>query len=88
MWCRLKAEGLPWTQLMDESLLAAHADLGASAQDISQACAKAPLHPAMYQVRDLPVDQDNNPSQWSLFHLAPVQNHSSSHSSKSRASAD
>jgi hypothetical protein len=50
MWLKLFPAGLPWTQLMDASLLAAHAELGRSAQDVLAACRSTPLAPCMRQV--------------------------------------
>ncbi|BDA47728.1 probable pyridoxal phosphate phosphatase PHOSPHO2 [Coccomyxa sp. Obi] len=46
---RLKATGMPWTQLMDASLLAAHKELGRQQQDILEACVSAPFAACMRQ---------------------------------------
>ena len=47
---RLKAQGLPWTDLMDASMVALHEEHGCTAQDIKAACARVPMHPRMKQV--------------------------------------
>ncbi|KAK9814809.1 hypothetical protein WJX72_011889 [[Myrmecia] bisecta] len=49
-FCRLKATQLPWTQLMDAALGAAHAEHHATAASIRAACARTPLHQAMHEV--------------------------------------
>lgn len=36
---RLRAENLPWTDLMDRAMAAAHEEQGASAADVQAACA-------------------------------------------------
>ncbi|EIE23797.1 hypothetical protein COCSUDRAFT_41939 [Coccomyxa subellipsoidea C-169] len=46
---RLKATGMPWTQLMDISLLAAHEELGKGRQEILEACASVPFAACMQQ---------------------------------------
>lgn len=47
---RLKAQGLPWTDLMDASMVALHEEQGCTAKDIKAACARVPMHPRMKQV--------------------------------------
>lgn len=42
---RLRAENLPWTELMDKALLAAHKEHGATSAGVKAACAKVPMHP-------------------------------------------
>ena len=51
--CRLQTEGLPWTQLMDASLLAAHSKHEATAADIIAACQKIPMDGALQEVSPL-----------------------------------
>ena len=46
---RLRAEKLPWTELMDKAMLAAHDEQGATAADVQAACAKVPMHPHMQE---------------------------------------
>ncbi|CAL8471813.1 g11355 [Coccomyxa elongata] len=46
---RLKATGMPWTQLMDASLVTAHKELGRQQQDILEACASTPFAACMRQ---------------------------------------
>ena len=46
---RLRAEKLPWTELMDRAMLAAHEEYGATAADVQAACAKVPMHPHMQE---------------------------------------
>eukprot|EP00891_Asterochloris_glomerata_P002074 jgi/Astpho2/2074/Aster-x1034 len=47
---RLQTEGLPWTQLMDASLLAANSEHGATAADIIAACQRVPMDGALQEV--------------------------------------
>ena len=49
--CRLRAQGLPWTALMDATLQAAHRELGVQEGDVLAALARTPLHPAVAEVR-------------------------------------
>ena len=44
---RLKKQSLPWTELMDKALLAAHKERSATSADVKAACAKVPMHPQM-----------------------------------------
>ena len=43
-------QGLPWTQLMDASLQAAHEELGAAEADVRAAARSTPFHPALREV--------------------------------------
>ena len=47
---RLRAEKLPWTELMDRAMVAAHAEQGATQAEVQAACAKTPMHPRMKEV--------------------------------------
>ena len=51
--CRLQSEGLPWTELMDASLLAACSEHGATAADIIAACQRVPMDGALQEVSPL-----------------------------------
>ena len=46
---RLRAKQLPWTELMDKAMVAAHDEQGATAADVQAACAKVPMHPHMQE---------------------------------------
>lgn len=46
---RLRAEQLPWTEVMDKTMVAAHDEQGATAADVQAACAKVPMHPHMQE---------------------------------------
>lgn len=48
---RLKAQGLPWTELMDAAMVAVHSQQGRRAADIKAACVRVPMHPRMHEVR-------------------------------------
>lgn len=63
--CRLKKQKLPWTQLMDAALVAAHTQCGATPADVVAACHTVPLHPDMLQVHGMAC----------LFHLARYEVH-------------
>ncbi|DBA70351.1 TPA: hypothetical protein ACH3X2_011772 [Trebouxia sp. C0005] len=47
---RLKAQGLPWTELMDAAMVAVHSQQGRRAADIKAACVRVPMHPRMHEV--------------------------------------
>ena len=49
---RLRAEKLPWTELMHRAMAAAHEEHGASAADVQAACAKVPMHPHMQEASE------------------------------------
>lgn len=49
---RLRAEKLPWTDLMDRAMAAAHEARGATAADVQAACAKVPMHPRMQEASE------------------------------------
>lgn len=49
---RLRAEKLPWTELMDRAMTAAHEEQGATAADVQAACAKVPMHPRMQEASE------------------------------------
>ena len=51
--CRLQTEGLPWTELMDASLLAACSEHGVTATDIIAACQRVPMDGALQEVSPL-----------------------------------
>ena len=66
--CRLQIEGLPWTQLMDASLMAAYSEHGATAADIIAACKKVPMDGALQEVSPLAAAFMSLP-----LHLYPSQ---------------
>ncbi|KAK9905585.1 hypothetical protein WJX75_002525 [Coccomyxa subellipsoidea] len=76
---QLKATVMPWTELMDASLLAAHEKLGKHRQDIAEACASTPFAACMRQAVvdlaargcDLVIVSDAN----SFFIEAILQHH-------------
>jgi len=47
---RLKAQGLPWTELMDAAMVAVHSQQGSTAADIKAACVRVPMHHSMHEV--------------------------------------
>jgi hypothetical protein len=47
---RLKAQGLPWTELMDAAMVALHSQQGSTAADIKAVCVRAPMHHRMHEV--------------------------------------
>ena len=47
---RLKAQGLPWTELMDAAMVAVHSQQGRADVDIRAACVRAPMHHRMHEV--------------------------------------
>jgi hypothetical protein len=49
--CRLRAQGLPWTQLMDATLEQAASELGTTRRDIEAALHRIPLQPEILDVR-------------------------------------
>ncbi len=47
---RLKAQGLPWTEVMDAAMVAVHSQQGRTAADIKAACVRVPMHHRMHEV--------------------------------------
>ena len=47
---RLKAQVLPWTELMDAAMVAVHSQQGRTAADIKAACVRAPMDHRMHEV--------------------------------------
>ena len=47
---RLKAQGLPWTELMDAAMVAVHSQQGRTGADIKAACGRVPMHHRMHEV--------------------------------------
>ena len=43
-------QGVPWTQLIDASLTAAHEELGVTEDDVRSAARSTPFHPALREV--------------------------------------
>ena len=46
----MRAQGLPWTALMDAALAAARQELGATEADVRAACRTVPFDPGLIQV--------------------------------------
>ena len=47
---RLKAQGLPWTELMDAAMVAVHSQQDRTAADIRAACVRVPMQHRMHEV--------------------------------------